>query len=183
MADDELNNLIANTDIVSLVSRYVSLEKKGKNYMGLCPFHNEKTPSFVVSPEKGIATCFGCHKGGNALTFLKEVENVSTAEAVKMLFEFNGVEYKGNKNFKEDPNKKYFEIMNTAKDFYKTYLNQDVSGVDAIKYLNSRGMDNELIETFDVGLSPNIGDTIYQVLTKSGYLELDISDMSLVDAK
>lgn len=183
LADDELNNLIANTDIVSLVSRYVSLEKKGKNYMGLCPFHNEKTPSFVVSPEKGLATCFGCHKGGNALTFLKEIENVSTAEAIKMLYEFNGVEYKGNLSAKEDPNKKYFEIMNTAKDFYKAYLNQDVSGLEAIKYLNSRGMDSELIDTFDVGLSPNIGDTIYQVLTKSGYLELDISDMSLVDAK
>ena len=183
MTEEELNNLIANTDMVSLVSRYVSLERKGKNYMGLCPFHNEKTPSFVVSPEKGLATCFGCHKGGNALTFLKEVENISTAEAIKMLCEFNGVEYKGNITVKENPNKKYFEIMNTAKDFYKAYLNQDVSGVDAIEYLKNRGMNMDLINTFDVGLAPNIGDTIFQVLTKSGYLELDISDMSLVDSK
>ena len=61
MTDEELNNLIGQTDLVSLVSKYVSLEKKGKNYMGCCPFHNEKTPSFVVSPEKGIFNCFGCH--------------------------------------------------------------------------------------------------------------------------
>ncbi len=181
MTDEELNNLIGQTDLVSLVSKYVTLEKKGKNYMGCCPFHNEKTPSFVVSPEKGIFNCFGCHKGGNALTFIKEIENIDTKSAIKELCEFNGVEYKDSAPKKENPNSKYYKIMNTAKDFYKLYLNQDKAGVEALKYLESRGLTKDIIEQFEIGLAPSNGDTIHQVLLKQGFLELDMADMSLIE--
>ncbi|MCR5646671.1 MAG: DNA primase [Acholeplasmatales bacterium] len=181
MTDEELNNLIGQTDLVSLVSKYVTLEKKGKNYMGCCPFHNEKTPSFVVSPEKGIFNCFGCHKGGNALTFIKEIENIDTKSAIKELCEFNGVEYKDSAPKKENPNSKYYKLMNTAKDFYKLYLNQDKAGVEALKYLESRGLTKDIIEQFEIGLAPSNGDTIHQVLLKQGFLELDMADMSLIE--
>ncbi len=181
MTDEELNNLIGQTDLVSLVSKYVTLEKKGKNYMGCCPFHNEKTPSFVVSPEKGIFNCFGCHKGGNALTFIKEIENIDTKSAIKELCEFNGVEYKDSAPKKENPNSKYYKLMNTAKDFYKLYLNQDKAGVEALNYLESRGLTKDIIEQFEIGLAPSNGDTIHQVLLKQGFLELDMADMSLIE--
>ena len=182
MTDEELNNLIGQTDLVSLVSKYVSLEKKGKNYMGCCPFHNEKTPSFVVSPEKGIFNCFGCHKGGNALTFIKEIENTDTKNAIKLLCEFNGVEFKDSNPFKKENNfSKYYKLMNTAKDFYKLYLNSDKAGVDALKYLESRGLNKNILEQFEIGLSPSNGDTIHQVLLKNDFLELDMADMSLIE--
>ena len=181
MTDEELNNLIGQTDLVSLVSKYVSLEKKGKNYMGCCPFHNEKTPSFVVSPEKGIFNCFGCHKGGNALTFIKEIENIETRDAIIKLCEFNGVEYKDSMPKKNNVNSNYYKLMNTAKDFYKLYLNSDKAGIEALKYLESRGIRKDILEEFEIGLSPSSGDTIHQVLLKQGFLELDMADMSLID--
>lgn len=181
MTDEELNNLISQTDIVNLVSKYVTLTKKGKNYTGLCPFHNEKTPSFFVSPEKGLATCFGCHKGGNALTFIKEIENVDTKRAIDILCEINGIKNDSYKPTKEDTNKKYYEILNKAKDFYKFYLENDVSSKDAKDYLYNRGLNDEIISEFEIGLSPDNKDTLYQVLTKSGYLELDSYDMGLIN--
>lgn len=182
MTDEELNNLISQTDLVSLISKYVTLEKKGKNYMGCCPFHNEKTPSFVVSPEKGMYNCFGCHKGGNALKFIKDIENVDTKHAIKILCDFNGVEFKDNFNNNSDNlNSNYYKIMDTAKNFYKVFLEQDVSGLNALSYLEKRGLNKDIIDTFDIGLSPKNKDTIYQVLLKSGFNELDASDMALID--
>ena len=186
MTNEEIDELVQKTDIVSLVtSKGIALEKKGKNYLGLCPFHNEKTPSFVVSPEKKLATCFGCHKGGGPLQFIMEIEHVEFCDALRELCEFNGVEYKDSNNSKKkvDPNLKYYELMNVSKNFYKKYLNQTDNGLKALKYLNDRGLNEEIINDFDIGLSPDYGDTIYQVLNESGYLELDIVDCGLVDKK
>ena len=90
---DEAEKIINATDIVALVSKYVKLEKQGKNYKGLCPFHNEDTPSFVVSPDKNIAHCFGCGGGGNPVNFLMQIENIDFNEAVRRLADFNGTGY------------------------------------------------------------------------------------------
>ena len=107
----EAEKIINATDIVDLVSKYVKLEKQGKNYKGLCPFHNENTPSFVVSPEKNVAHCFGCGGGGNPVNFLMQIENIDFPEAIRRLAEFNGMEYsfKG-KEKKADPKEKYYKI-------------------------------------------------------------------------
>ena len=88
---DEAEKIINATDIVALVSKYVKLEKQGKNYKGLCPFHDENTPSFVVNPDKNIAHCFGCDGGGNPAKFLMQIENINFNEAVRRLADFNGM--------------------------------------------------------------------------------------------
>ena len=181
MTNEEIQNLIDQTDIVSLISKYISLNKKGKNYEACCPFHNEKTPSFVVSPEKKMFNCFGCHTGGNALDFIKKIEGIEFVDALKKLCEFNNVEFKGNNIKKENPNLKYYKIMDVSKSFYKTFLKNDVSGEEAINYLKSRGLNDELIDKFDIGLAPSFGDTLYQVLKSLNYLELDMTDMGLVE--
>ena len=180
MNQDEINSLIEQTDIVSLVSKYVKLEKQGKNYKGLCPFHNEKTSSFVVSPERNMYQCFGCHKAGNPLKFIQDIENVDFKEALRILCDFNGVKYVDSYQ-KVDPNIKYYKIMETAKQFYNKFLLNDSSSQKALEYLKSRGITDEIIKDFEIGLAPNSYDTIYQVLTEMNYLELDISDVGLID--
>lgn len=179
---DEAEKIINATDIVALVSKYVKLEKQGKNYKGLCPFHNEDTPSFVVSPEKNICHCFGCTGGGNPVNFLMQIENIDFAEAIRRLAEFNGIEYHGKgKEKKTDPNQKYYKIMEVAKEFYQANLEGSNEGVNAKKYLIDRGLSEADIKEFGIGLSPEIGDSLYQVLKESDFLELDIADVSLVD--
>ena len=120
---DEAEKIISATDIVALVSKYVKLEKQGKNYKGLCPFHSEDTPSFVVSPDKKLAHCFGCGGGGNPVNFLMQIENIDFPTAIQRLAEFNGMEYqaKGRKKEETNNNLKYYKIMQVASDFYKKY--------------------------------------------------------------
>ena len=179
---DEAEKIINATDIVALVSKYVKLEKQGKNYKGLCPFHNEDTPSFVVSPDKNIAHCFGCNGGGNPVNFLMQIENIDFNEAIRRLAEFNGMEYKGKGNPKKiDPNAKYYKIMSIASEFYQANLEGSTLGASAKKYLYDRGLTDLDIKEFGIGLSPEIGDSLYQVLKESDFLELDMADISLVD--
>lgn len=179
---DEAEKIINATDIVALVSKYVKLEKQGKNYKGLCPFHNEDTPSFVVSPDKNIAHCFGCNGGGNPVNFLMQIENIDFSEAVRRLAEFNGMEYQGKaKEKKIDPNQKYYKIMEVAEGFYQANLEGSKEGINAKKYLYDRGLSDSDIKEFGIGLAPEIGDSLYQVLKESDFLELDIADVSLVD--
>lgn len=179
---DEAEKIINATDIVALVSKYVKLEKQGKNYKGLCPFHNEDTPSFVVSPDKNIAHCFGCNGGGNPVNFLMQIENIDFNEAIRRLAEFNGMEYKGKGNPKKtDPNAKYYKIMSIASEFYQANLEGSTLGSSAKKYLYDRGLTDLDIKEFGIGLSPEIGDSLYQVLKESDFLELDMADISLVD--
>ena len=180
MEQDEIDNLIEQTDIVSLVSKYVKLEKRGKNYLGLCPFHNEKSASFSVSPDKKMYNCFGCHEAGGPIKFIQTIENVNFNEAVKILCDFNGVKYTGAK-IKTDPNVKYYKITDKAKQFYNKFLLNDKSADQALTYLKNRGITDEIIEAFEIGLSPNSYDTIYNVLTDMGVLELDMEDVGLVD--
>ena len=178
---DDVEKIIEATDIVALVSKYVKLEKQGKNYKGLCPFHSEDTPSFVVSPDKKLAHCFGCGGGGNPIDFLMQIENIDFKDALAMLAEFNGIEIKNKPKAKEDNNLKYFKIMQVASDFYKKYLESTNDGIIALKYLEKRGLTKDIIETFKIGLSPDVGDTLYQVLKESDFLELDMSDLSLIE--
>ena len=178
---EEIDAIIDATDIVSLVSEYVKLEKRGKNYVGLCPFHSEDTPSFSVNPEKKIAHCFGCGGGGNPIQFLKQIENITFNEAVTKLANRAGIKISTNTLIKEDPNKKYYKIMQTAKDFYKANLAKTQYGVIAKKYLADRGLDEKVIEEFEIGLSPEHSiNSLYKLLMESKYLELDCLDCGLI---
>lgn len=181
MTNEEIENLVNITDIVSLVSQYVNLEKQGKNYQGLCPFHNEKTPSFVVSTDKKIFKCFGCGKAGGPIKFIEEIEHLEYKDALHRLADFNGIKLSDTYKKKEDPNKRLYDLMNASKDFYKMYLNKTKEGLNAIKYLEDRGLTKEIIEDFSIGLSPDFGDTLYKMLSEMGFKELDMFDAGLIE--
>lgn len=180
---DDAEKIIEATDIVALVSKYVKLEKQGKNYKGLCPFHSEDTPSFVVSPDKKLAHCFGCGGGGNPVNFLMQIENIDFPTAIQRLAEFNGMEYqaKGRKKEETNNNLKYYKIMQVASDFYKKYMDSTEDGIKAYDYLAKRGLDKTIVDTFQIGLSPDIGNILYKVLKESDFLELDMADCSLIE--
>lgn len=180
--DEEIKRVVDSTDIVELVSEYVSLEKRGQNYVGLCPFHNEKTPSFSVNPEKKIAHCFSCKGGGGPIQFLMQIRNIGFGEALGILAEKNGIKLSGVKKVEKiDPYKKHKEMMNLSKDFYKKVLEDTEFGEEAKNYLIKRGITPQIMNEFNIGLSPKEKDTLYKVLKESGYLELDMLDCGLVD--
>lgn len=180
--DNSTDAVIESTDIVSLISKYVPLEKHGKEYRGVCPFHNEKTPSFMVSPEKKIFKCFGCGTGGNAVNFLMKYHNIQYKDALAKIYEFNGLEFKySTTETKVDSKKKYYDIMRSAIEFYQKNLEFSEEGIIAKEYLHKRGLDDDLIKEFKIGLAPKVGNTLYSVLTELGYLELDIYDVGLID--
>ena len=179
---EEIQKLVESTDIVALVSEYVTLEKYGKNYKGLCPFHHEDTPSFVVNQEKKIAHCFGCGGGGDPIKFLMQIENLEYIHAIQKLAEKNGVKLSNTQvNNKPNPLTKYYQIMQTAQSFYAKYLENTKEGLEAIQYLNKRGLDVDTIKVFGIGLAPSNNNSLYQVLKESNYLELDMSDVALID--
>ncbi len=179
---EEIQNVIDATDIVSLVSEYVTLEKHGKNYKGLCPFHHEDTPSFVVSPEKKVANCFGCHGGGGPIKFLMQIENIDYNQALAKLAQRAGIKLSNIADVKKaNPLLKYHKIVEMAVEFYKAYLENTTEGLEAKKYLSSRGINEDIIKTFNIGLSSSSYNSLYNVLKESNYLELDMLDVGLVD--
>ena len=174
----EIEKVIDATDIVALVSQYVKLEKHGKNYKGLCPFHNEDTPSFVVNPDKKIAHCFGCGGGGSPIKFLQQVENIDFNQALYKLAEKANITIAGTKEYNKTNNyAKYYSIMKTSCEFYMKNLTLTKFGQEALEYLHKRGLDDETIKVFDIGLAPLDNDTLYKVLKDSNYLELDMIDL------
>ena len=174
------NNLIREinekTAIVDLVSEFVSLSKRGKNFMGLCPFHQEKTPSFSVSPEKNIAKCMSCGEGGTPINFYRKIKNISFEESASILAERAGIKIKESK-IKKDPHTNYYKLMNEVASFYQFNLKNSEKGQEALKYLYQRQMTDELISHFRLGYAPNHGNMLYQVLKDKKYA---VSDMILL---
>ena len=150
--NNEVVNEIRNkTDIVDVISKYVNLTKKGKNYFGICPFHDDHSPSMSVSPDKQIYTCFSCGASGNVFTFVADYEKISFYEAVRLLGEKAGIEVGGSitSDAKKDD---YFDIYNIANKFYQNSLFTNL-GKNAIEYLEKRNIDKETIKKFGIGLS------------------------------
>ena len=145
ISEELIKEVLQKTDIVDIISEKVSLSKKGKSYFGLCPFHNEKTPSFSVEPERKIYTCFSCGEKGNAITFKQKTENITFVEAVEDLAIKANINLDFTSFKKENPNKKYFEINRDAENFYKLYLSSTKQGVVAKKYLSDRGIKEDII--------------------------------------
>ncbi len=167
------------TDIVALVSKYVDLTKRGKNYMGLCPFHDEKTPSFSVTAEKNIAFCFGCKKGGSPITFLSQIKNISAYDAAKELAADLGIEF-GEQAQTQNPNKLLYDLMNDASNFYQFALKNTESGKRAYKYLVDRKIDDSLIQHFEVGYAPDQIDGLYKMLRSKKHSVSDMMSLGLV---
>ncbi|MDP7197029.1 MAG: DNA primase, partial [SAR202 cluster bacterium] len=149
-----INRINDTADIVDVVSKYVDLKKRGRNFFGLCPFHNEKTPSFSVAPDKGIYHCFGCGNGGNAVNFIMEYEKISFVDAIQELGGQLGidVEFSGDNKSKEFFHALY-EIHNLAANLYHKTLFSD-KGKKAKQYLLDRGIDENLIKLFKIGFAP-----------------------------
>ena len=159
ISKQDIDYIFDNIDIVSLVSEYVKLEKRGQNYLGLCPFHNEKTPSFTVSPEKKIAHCFGCGKGGNIFQFVSLIENITYNQAIVKLGTRVGLDIESNNNKEEsyDLNNE-LDIMyyghRLLADYYNYILLNTKEAEDALKYLLDRGLSEDVIKHFNLGYAP-----------------------------
>ena len=162
-------------DIESVIAPYVNLKRRGKNLVGLCPFHNEKTPSFTVYPESGSFYCFGCGKGGDIFTFTSLAENLDYIEAVKLLAERSGVTIPqdGYDDSMQRLKDNIFEINRQTAKFYHSYLMSD-KGKWALDYLTSRGLAVETIKHFGLGAAPDSWDALINFLKSKGFT---ISDM------
>lgn len=153
---ESIQRLIEQTDIVDVVSRYVNLKRSGRNFVGICPFHDDKNPSMSVSPELNIYHCFSCKAGGNAINFIKEYEKLNFPEAVEKLASMQNftLEYTDEKsNFKKLDK----EALSIVKAYYQSLLYQNKA---AINYLYSRGFNDELIAKFELGYAPNSQNTL-----------------------
>ena len=159
-------------DIVDVISSYVKLQKKGSSYFGLCPFHNEKSPSFSVSPSKQMYYCFGCGAGGNVLTFIMEYENYSFPEALKYLADRVGVELpqqEMNEEMKrqQDLRSRILELNKMAAKYYYYQLRTE-NGAHAMEYLKGRKLSDETIHKFGLGYSNKYGNDLYKYLKSKG---------------
>jgi DNA primase len=157
-------------DIVALIGRYVDLKKAGRNHKGRCPFHEEKTPSFNVNPDRQIFHCFGCQVGGNAMKFLMLYENLSFPEAVRTLASECGVEVPETDSGDRGVSEQLFSANQHAQSFHRRELSA-AGGSGALAYLRDRGIDNEAIETFGIGYAPDSWDELAGVLKRAGVSE------------
>ena len=149
---NELTNEIQNRcDIVEIISKYVTLTKKGKNYFGLCPFHDDHNASMSVSPDKQIFKCFSCGESGNVFTFISKYNNISFHEAIILLGQDKGYDIKTD-NYNNTTNTKDYEIYDISVKFYQNNLYSNL-GKTAIEYLEKRSIDKETIKKFKIGLS------------------------------
>ena len=175
ISDSTINEIKYRNDVESVISQYVSLKRRGKNLVGLCPFHNEKTPSFTVYPENGSFYCFGCGAGGDVFTFVKLIENLDYIDAVKQLAEKSGVHIEES-NYDNSLNilkEKIFEINRETARFFHNYLMSD-GGKWALDYLLGRGLTLSTIKHFGLGAAPDRWDSLINHLKSKGYT---ISDM------
>lgn len=180
-----IDRIYATADIVEVISDYVTLRKKGVNYQACCPFHNEKTPSFVVSPSKGVYKCFGCGKGGNAITFVMEHESLSYAEALKTVARKYGIEVQEREMTNEDKERENRrESMMAVNDFAAKYFVNEMTRTDegrsvALSYLRGRGVSDEMIARFQLGYCPSAGDAMSREALAKGYKEEFLVDTGL----
>ena len=151
ISNEVMNEIRNKTDIVDVISKYVNLTKKGKNYFGVCPFHDDHSPSMSVSPEKQIYTCFSCGASGNVFTFVADFEKISFTEAVRLLGEKVGINIGTNISVSNKKDE-YFDIYSTANKFYQNSLFTNL-GKNAIEYLDKRHIDKDTIKKFGIGLS------------------------------
>ncbi|MGL6201467.1 MAG: DNA primase [Lachnospiraceae bacterium] len=173
-------------DIVDVISGYIKLQKKGSSYFGLCPFHNEKTPSFSVSRLKQMYYCFGCGAGGNVFTFVMEYENYSFIEALKFLAERVGtelpeIEYSREAKEKADLKSRLLEVNKAAAAYFYAQLKQE-SGQAAYQYLLGRSLSQEIITQFGLGFSNKYSDDLYRYLKSKGYSDELIIKAGLASA-
>ena len=181
-SDEILNEVRENSDIVEVISQYVHLKRSGRNYFGLCPFHNEKSPSFSVSPDKQIFHCFGCGVGGNVFTFISKIEGIGFKEAIENLADRAGIVLPKSENNedskKEELKSKVYKVNNFTADYYHKRL-YDSKSKAGQEYVKQRKLTNETLESYNLGFSGNY-DELYRVLKKEGFNDEEIFESGLV---
>ncbi len=182
-SDDIIEEVRMKNDIVDVVSQYVKLTRRGSSYFGLCPFHNEKTPSFSVTPSKQMYYCFGCGAGGNVFNFVMEYENYSFGEALSHLADRAGVqlpriEYSSEAREKAKQRETLLEINRQAAQYFYYQLRRE-SGQIGYRYLTDRGLSDETIRKFGLGYSDKFSDDLYKFLKGKGYGDDQLRDSGL----
>lgn len=185
-SEELIEEIRQRNDIVDVISGYVKLQKKGSSYFGLCPFHNEKSPSFSVSRQKQMYYCFGCGAGGNVITFIMEYENYTFAEAVRLLAERAGVdipevEYSKEAKAKADLKATLLEINKLAAKYFYAQLKTE-HAKHAHTYLTRRGLSEETITAFGLGYSNKYSDDLYKYLKTKGYSDELLVKAGLISA-
>lgn len=178
--EDFISEVRSNVNIVDVISQYVSLEKKGKDYIGLCPFHQEKTPSFTVNSDKQFFKCFGCGKGGNVFKFLMYKDDLTFPESVERVAEFahiampNG--YGHNSGTKLNP---LMQMHQDAVDFYHRVLLTTKAGERGMQYAQKRELDQEILDHFKIGYAPKADNVLITYLRSKGYQDDDLAQSGL----
>lgn len=173
---DQVSQIREKIDIVSFISEFIPLKKAGRNFKAPCPFHSEKSPSFVVSPERQIWHCFGCSRGGDVYTFLMEYERLEFPEALRMLAKRAGVELttREQKSGLTTQKERLYQINSLTKEYYHYVLTKHPAGKYALAYLENRGVSKKVIETFMVGFSPTGNALAQYLMTKKKYAREDL---------
>ena len=182
-SDELLDEIKSKNDIVDIVSQYVVLKRAGRNYMGLCPFHKEKSGSFCVSPDKQIFHCFGCGVGGNVFHFISKIENLNFKESVEMLANRAGVELPVSGNFEDDKlaklKSRVYEVNKCAAEFYHENLYKP-NAKPGQEYVKKRHLDNKTLKAFKIGYSGRFNE-LYTELKSKGFTEEEILASCLVN--
>lgn len=171
-SSDLLEEIRNRCDVVDIISEYVHLKPAGKGFKGLCPFHEEKTPSFMVSPEKQLFHCFGCGEGGNVFNFLMKYEKLSFFEAVKMLAQKSGVPLpvdEEKENILHKKKERLYKLNNLVANYYRECLFRTNQGKKVINYFKKRGINDTSVEKYKLGYAPSGWDALNNFLKKKGY--------------
>ena len=184
-SEDIIEQVRTENDIVEVIGDYVKLQKKGSSYFGLCPFHNEKSPSFSVSPNKQMYYCFGCGEGGDVINFVMRIENLDFMDAVKLLANRCGIEINTHvdESTKErmEKSKKFQDIHVEAARFY--FSNLIKSKNPGYEYLRKRGLDDKIIKKFGLGYSLDSWNSLMNYLISIGYKNEDLIECGLFGYK
>lgn len=182
-SEEIIEEVRQSNDIVDVISQYMHLKRSGRNYFGLCPFHNEKSPSFSVSPDKQIFHCFGCGKGGNVYTFVSAIEGISFFEAIQLLAERANIQLPTLENNrdaqKEILKDKVYKVNEFAAEYYHQNLYKPQSKIGQ-EYVKKRQLTNETLKSYKIGFSGKF-DELYQELKKQGFEEKEILESGLVN--
>lgn len=181
-SDNIIEEILSRNDIVDVVSQYVILKRSGRNFLGLCPFHKEKTPSFSVSPDKQIFHCFGCGVGGNVIHFISKIENLNFRESLEMLAEKSGITLPTTNNGedlkKQELKEKIYKINELVAELYHKTLYEPIAK-PAQEYVKKRKLDNKTLVNFKIGYAPN-QNILYKFLKDKGFDEEEILKSTLV---
>jgi len=186
IAEDVINQIRDRTDIVEVIGQHVSLTRAGQNLKGLCPFHQEKSPSFTVSPSRQIFHCFGCGAGGNVFTFLTRITGASFPETVRELGRKVGIEVEeavSQAGSQTAQTVRIEQVNKAAAEWFRKNLNDDRVGTEAREYLSSRGMLPSTIERFGIGLAPAEWDGLSRSLAKQGFTQSEAASAGLTIAR